>query len=78
MNTDTIAAKATPKVNRAKGKDVQIGQTVPMVGTDGYTWAEVATITREGYMSAQGAYRFTSTEGLTRVVSGNEFVQIHS
>jgi hypothetical protein len=66
-----------PKYNRAKGKDVCVGDMVPMVlveGFDGTHWMTVAEITLDG-----GVYRFHSADGQYRAAAnGHQFVQVHS
>ncbi|WP_158881964.1 hypothetical protein [Amycolatopsis anabasis] len=83
---DPIADKVTPKVNRKKGKDVAVGDVIPMrrpdAGTHGYgrEWRTVAEIRNGNEIGLIGRnqYAFFADDGWMAAANGHEYVQVHS
>lgn len=80
--TDTIQYKVTPKVNRKKAKDIQIGDVVPMrqrgLPYEDSTWMVVtASATSTKYAMSGNPYEIVSGDDYYVVCAGNSFVQVH-
>jgi hypothetical protein len=82
---DVIADAVTDRFNRVKGKNVQVDMVVPFpqdVHSQHYMWEKVASVEfKKGYQVQLGGaprYVITSESGRSRMVTGGQFVQVHS